>query len=385
VAAILGTAGALAFTALLAALTIAASGFSNAVGQDLVFLQTAPGVGLDLRGLLLAAFMLGAIGVIDDVTVTQAAAVDELVKHAGLRGRQLYASAFNVGRSHIAATVNTLFLAYLGASLPLIVLFAVSQQPTGLILNGELVAIEIVRTLVGSLGIVVAVPFTTLIAVWLTSATEATWGGPATPTGTYLTQRLRRPAVALVGGLVAIGLLTAGIAVAMAPMIATTPRTAVVPDQFGGTPPPSMSASAPASAQASAGPAATDVPDGDPPIIQVGSSMPVVDGAAALGTVTVLQHRTETATDGALLLIEVRYRADQAFDVRPEAWVAGSVDGDLGEGRPASVEPALDASTLAAGETVTGWVEFTIPTGSKDLFLDYRDPDGSTLFSVALF
>jgi uncharacterized membrane protein len=381
VAAILGTAGALAFTALLAAVTIAASGFSNAVGQDLVFLQTAPGVGLDLRGLLLAAFMLGAIGVIDDVTVTQAAAVEELVKHAGLRGRQLYASAFNVGRSHIAATVNTLFLAYLGASLPIIVLFAVSQQPTGLILNGELVAIEIVRTLVGSLGIVVAVPFTTLIAVWLTSENEAAWGGPATPAGSRLTQQARRPAVALVGGLVAIGALTAGIAVAMAPLIATTPRTAVVPDQFGGTPPPSMSASP----EASIGPDQSDVPDGDPPIIQIGSSMPVVDGAAALGTVTVLQHRTETVTDGARLLIEARYRADQAFDVRPKAWVAGSVDGDLGEGRPASVEPALDASTLAAGQTVTGWVEFTIPSGSKDLFLDYRDPDGSTLFSVALF
>jgi uncharacterized membrane protein len=386
VAAILGTAGALAFTALLAAATIAASGFSNAVGQDLVFLQTAPGVGLDLRGLLLAAFMLGAIGVIDDVTVTQAAAVEELVKHAGLRGRQLYASAFNVGRSHIAATVNTLFLAYLGASLPLIVLFAVSQQPTGLILNGELVAIEIVRTLVGSLGIVAAVPFTTLIAVWLTPKNEATLGQPATPTGGRLTQQLRRPAVALVGGLVSIGLVTAAVAVAMAPMIATTPRTAVVPDQFGGTPPPSTSASPQPSPQASSGTGATDIPDGDPPIIQVGSSMPVVDGAAALGTVTVLDHRaSKDATGTARLFVEVRYRADQAFDVRPEAWVAGSIDGDLGEGQPASVDPALEASTLAAGETVTGWVEFTVPADSSDLFLDYRDADGTTLFSVALF
>jgi uncharacterized membrane protein len=381
VAAILGTAGALAFTALLAAATIAASGFSNAVGQDLVFLQTAPGVGLDLRGLLLAAFMLGAIGVIDDVTVTQAAAVEELVKHTGLHGRQLYASAFNVGRSHIAATVNTLFLAYLGASLPLIILFAVSQQPTGLVLNGELVAIEIVRTLVGSLGIVVAVPFTTLIAVWLTSEKEPTWGQPATPTSRRVSQRLRRPAVALVGGLLAIGLITAGVAVAMAPLIVTTPSTALVPDQFGGTPPPS----APSSPQVSIGPGATDTPDGDSPIIQVGSSMPVVDGASSLGTVTVLQHRTEKAGGGARLLVEVHYRAAQAFDVRPEAWVAGSIAGDLGAGHPATVEPALDASTLAAGETATGWIEFAVPSGSGDLFLDYRDPDGSTLFSVALF
>ena len=131
---------------------------------------------------------------------------------------------------------------------------------------------------------------------------------------------------------------------------------------------------------------ASDVPDGDPPIIQVGSSMPVVDGAAALGSVTVLQHRIEKAdTGGERLLVEVRYRAAQAFDLRPEAWVAGSIDGDLGEGQPASVEPALGPSTLAVGETATGWVEFTVPANANDLFLDYRDSDGSTLFTVALF
>jgi uncharacterized membrane protein len=222
VSAILGTAAALALTALLAAATIAVSGFSNAIGSDLIYLQTAPGVGLDLRGLLLAAFMFGAIGVLDDVTVTQATAVEELVKHGGLRGRRLFASAFNVGRSHIAATVNTLFLAYLGASLPLIVLFVLSRQPTTLIINGELVAIEIVRTLVGSLGIVAAVPLTTLIAVWLT-ADKAT-AGQTTTAARRIEQRLRRPAVALATGLTAIGLVTAGVALAMAPLIVSPPR-----------------------------------------------------------------------------------------------------------------------------------------------------------------
>jgi hypothetical protein len=163
---------------------------------------------------------------------------------------------------HIAATVNTLFLAYLGASLPLIVLFAASRQPTGLILNGELVAIEVVRTLVGSLGIVAAVPLTTLIAVWLT----AERGGAERP--------LRRPAMALVGGLAAIGLVTAAVATVMSPMLATPPRAAIVPDEFGGTPPPSV---APSPSDFVEG------PRGDAPIIQVGSTMPLVDGAAALG------------------------------------------------------------------------------------------------------
>lgn len=383
VAAILGTAGALAITALLAAVTIAATGFSNAAGTDLVYLQIAPGVGLDLRGLLLAAFMLGAIGVLDDVTVTQAAAVEELVEHAGLRGRRLYASAFNVGRSHIAATVNTLFLAYLGASLPLVVLFAASRQPTNLILNGELVAIEIVRTLVGSLGIVAAVPFTTLIAVWLTARHGIEPETGSSTRGGGIERCLQRPAVALVAGLAAIGLLTAGVAAVMAPLIVSPPRSAVVPDQFGGTPPPSAGASP----EPSRNPPATSVPAGDPPIIQVGATIPVVDGPAALGSVTVLQHRTEgAAAGGTRLFVEVRYVAQQVFEVRPDAWGVVPLEGEPTAGQPASVDPPLEAATLEAGESITGWLEFAVPAaGSTDLFLDYHDAAGSTLFIVALF
>jgi uncharacterized membrane protein len=379
VSAILGTAAALALTALLAAATIAVSGFSNAIGSDLIYLQTAPGVGLDLRGLLLAAFMFGAIGVLDDVTVTQATAVEELVKHGGLRGRRLFASAFNVGRSHIAATVNTLFLAYLGASLPLIVLFVLSRQPTTLIINGELVAIEIVRTLVGSLGIVAAVPLTTLIAVWLT-ADKAT-AGQTTTAARRIEQRLRRPAVALATGLTAIGLVTAGVALAMAPLIVSPPRSAVVPDQFGRSPPPSEAASPEPSTDLGA-----RVPNGDPPIIQVGASIPVVEGPEALGSVTVTQHRTDdAAAGGKRLFVEVRYRAEQAFDVRPDAWVAVPIDGEAAQGQPSTVEPGLEPIVLETGQTVTGWLEFELPAGSTDLFLDYQNPAGSTVFIVALF
>jgi uncharacterized membrane protein len=166
-AAIVGTLSALTITGALAAATTALGNFTNAAGTELVYLETAGGQSLDLRGLLLAAFIFGALGVIDDVTVTQAAAVTELSERGGLYGRRLFVSALNVGRSHIAATVNTLFLAYVGASLPLLVLFAVSQQPAALVLNGEVVAIEIVRGLVGGLGIAAAVPFTTAAAVAL--------------------------------------------------------------------------------------------------------------------------------------------------------------------------------------------------------------------------
>ena len=167
VAAILGTTAALCLTALLSAAAVAFAGFTNAADSELIYLQTQGGAGLDLRGLLLAAFVLGSLGVLNDVTVTQAVAVEQLRDEAGLSGRALYASAFRVGRSHLGASINTLFLAYVGASLPLVVLFSVTQQPPGLILNGEGVATELVRTFVGSIGLVAAVPLSTAFATWL--------------------------------------------------------------------------------------------------------------------------------------------------------------------------------------------------------------------------
>ena len=166
-AAILGTTGALAITGLLAAAATAAMGFSYVAGSELAFLSTANGVGLDLRGVLLAAFILGAVGVLDDVTVTQAVLVDELADKGDLRGSRLFASGMTIGRSHITATVNTLFLAYVGASLPLVALFVYAGQSAGMVLNSEVVAIEIVRTLAGSLGILAAVPVTTAIATFM--------------------------------------------------------------------------------------------------------------------------------------------------------------------------------------------------------------------------
>lgn len=167
VAAIAGTLCALAVTGVLSLLVGTAAEFSTAGTEDLVFLRTAAGA-IDVRGLLLAAFILGALGVLDDVTVTQAATVAELATPDGPRGRALWAAAMRVGRAHIGATVNTLFLAYVGASLPLLVLFAVSELPAALVVNREIVATEVVRTLVGSIGIVLAVPLTTAIAVVLT-------------------------------------------------------------------------------------------------------------------------------------------------------------------------------------------------------------------------
>jgi uncharacterized membrane protein len=170
VAAAVGTAISLTLVAVLATVFDSLSRFTPLRGSESAgFLLSLGGTEVDLGGLVLAAVIFGALGVLDDVTVTQAATVQELYEADPRVGRlELVGRAMNVGRSHIAATVNTLVLAYVGASLPLIVLFAAGRQDPALVVSGEIVAVEVVRALVGSIGIVAAVPITTAIAVGLT-------------------------------------------------------------------------------------------------------------------------------------------------------------------------------------------------------------------------
>jgi uncharacterized membrane protein len=168
-AAAIGTFLSLALVAALATIFNELARFTRLQGsEDLAFLQQIARPDLDLSGLLLAAIIFGALGILDDVTVTQAATVHELYEADPRVSRlALAARAMNVGRSHIAATVNTLVLAYVGASLPLIVLFAAGRQDPLLTASQEIVAVEIVRSIVGSIGIVAAVPVTTAITVLL--------------------------------------------------------------------------------------------------------------------------------------------------------------------------------------------------------------------------
>jgi uncharacterized membrane protein len=126
---------------------------------------------IDMSGLLLAGVIIGSLGVLDDVTVTQTSAVWELHQADPDMGpRALYRSAIRIGRDHIASVVNTLVLAYAGAALPLLLLFSIAQSSVGTVANSELVAEEIVRTLVGSIGLVASVPVTTALATLVVSA-----------------------------------------------------------------------------------------------------------------------------------------------------------------------------------------------------------------------
>ncbi|MGH3913862.1 MAG: YibE/F family protein [Pseudonocardiaceae bacterium] len=121
--------------------------------------------GIDARGLLLAGLIIGALGVLDDVTVTQTSAVWELRRaNPDLGARELYRAALRIGRDHISSAVNTLVLVYAGAALPVLLAFSVSGQNFGTLITAQSVAQEVVRTLVGSIGLVAAVPITTGIA-----------------------------------------------------------------------------------------------------------------------------------------------------------------------------------------------------------------------------
>ncbi|MFG2789045.1 YibE/F family protein [Streptomyces sp. NPDC048419] len=126
---------------------------------------------IDMSGLLLAGVIIGSLGVLDDVTVTQTSAVWELHEaNPSMGWRGLYRAGIRIGRDHIASVVNTLVLAYAGAALPLLLLFSIAQSGVGTVANSELVAEEIVRTLVGSIGLVASVPVTTLLAALVVAA-----------------------------------------------------------------------------------------------------------------------------------------------------------------------------------------------------------------------
>jgi uncharacterized membrane protein len=120
---------------------------------------------IDLAGLLVAGIVIGALGVLDDVTVTQASAVWELSAANPAAGRAaLFGAGLRIGRAHVASVVNTLVLAYAGAALPILMVFAISGTQSNYLISTEQVAIEVVRGLVGSLGIIAAVPLTTALA-----------------------------------------------------------------------------------------------------------------------------------------------------------------------------------------------------------------------------
>ncbi len=166
-AALAGTLLALLLTGVLAELFISWTRLTGLASEEATYLPAATGGVINFQGLLLCGLIIGTLGVLDDVTASQASAVFELQgANPALSARELMTRAMRIGRDHIAATVNTLFLAYAGSSLPLLLLLATRPEPLGTLVNREFIAVEIVGALVGSLGLVAAVPLTTAAAAF---------------------------------------------------------------------------------------------------------------------------------------------------------------------------------------------------------------------------
>lgn len=138
--------------------------------EETMYIMNLTQGAINLQGLLLAGFIIGAIGVLDDLTISQVSTVQELHKlNPELSRREMYTRAMRVGIDHVSSMVNTLFLAYVGVSLPLLLLFTFKQPPFitfEQVINHEIIATEIVRTLVGSIGLALAVPITTFLAAY---------------------------------------------------------------------------------------------------------------------------------------------------------------------------------------------------------------------------
>jgi uncharacterized membrane protein len=162
-----GTMVAVLVTVLLAAWSVTWTHLSGFSADESVYLNVSTGGQLDLAGLLIGGIIIGVLGVLDDIAITQVAVVRELLANATVKRKEVFLRAMRVGREHVGAVVNTLALAYVGVSLPLVLLMYRSETEASAVLNTEIVATEIVRTIVGSFGIVLAVPLVTYLAVRL--------------------------------------------------------------------------------------------------------------------------------------------------------------------------------------------------------------------------
>jgi len=161
-----GTVLAVLFTGFLAKFSIDFTKLTGFFSDETVFLNFNTGGTLDFQGLLLGSIIIGVLGVLDDIAVTQVSVVSELKSaNSNLSKKDLYVKAIKVGKDHTSSLVNTLVLAYTSVSLPLLLLISQSDTSIFKVINSEVFSTEIVRTVVGSIGLILTVPITTILAV----------------------------------------------------------------------------------------------------------------------------------------------------------------------------------------------------------------------------
>jgi uncharacterized membrane protein len=158
----------LILTGTLTALFVGLARLNGYGDENALYLIQMSSVQINPQGLLLGGMIIGTLGILDDLVTSQSAAVVEIHgANPDLSFRQTMIRAIHIGQDHVAATVNTLVFSYTGASLPLLLVFTLANGSFSYLMNAEMIAEEVVRTLVGSLGLVAAVPISTLVATFI--------------------------------------------------------------------------------------------------------------------------------------------------------------------------------------------------------------------------
>ncbi len=172
--ALVGTLISLGLTGILAVISVKATHLTGAASEETIVIKATAGQ-VNLRGLLLGGIIIGGLGVLNDVTITQSSAVWQLaIANPASSARNLYHQGMVIGRDHIGATVDTLVLAYAGAAMPLLVFFTIADRSLSQVLTSAVVAEEVVRSLVGAIGLVASVPITTALAAILSAGARKT-------------------------------------------------------------------------------------------------------------------------------------------------------------------------------------------------------------------
>jgi uncharacterized membrane protein len=171
--AIAGTFLALIITGFVANYFVGGTHLSGYASEETNYLDVLKHGSINMQGLLLSGIIIGLLGVLQDITISQASVVYQLKQtDVKLKFLELYSRAMDVGRDHIASMSNTLILVYAGVSLPLLLLFVNNPLPFSTVINYEIISEEVVRTLVASIGLILAVPLTTALTALLV---EASW------------------------------------------------------------------------------------------------------------------------------------------------------------------------------------------------------------------
>lgn len=169
-AAVISMALALSITGVLSFVFIRLARLTGFGNEDMMFLMQQSQTPIDMRGILLAGIIIGSLGVLDDLVVGQSSSVFQLhAANPALTFKELFARAMTIGRDHVSASVNTLVLAYAGESLPMLLLFSITNVNLGMAINVSYIAEEIVRALAGTIGLFISIPIATALAcVWVT-------------------------------------------------------------------------------------------------------------------------------------------------------------------------------------------------------------------------